>query len=49
MSRLNAPLTPADTKTPPAKHVSKQHGKQHTKNIHKTAHHHSAAGTSVAK
>jgi|GEM_PF-5236505 Spy/CpxP family protein refolding chaperone len=41
--------TPADTKTPPAKHVSKQHGKQHTKNIHKTAHHHSAAGTSVAK
>lgn len=41
--------TPADTKAPPAKHVTKQHAKKHAKTAHKNAHQHSAAGTSVAK
>jgi hypothetical protein len=43
--------TPADTKAPPAKHVNKHHAaaKKHTRTNHKTAHQHSAAGTSVTK
>ncbi|HIV71073.1 MAG TPA: hypothetical protein H9903_09095 [Candidatus Aquabacterium excrementipullorum] len=41
--------TPADTKAPPAKHVTKHAAKKHTKTNHKTAHQHSAAGTSVTK
>ncbi|MFZ5527390.1 MAG: hypothetical protein ACOZE7_12120 [Pseudomonadota bacterium] len=43
--------TPADTKAPPVgKHVSKPHAAQkHHKSAHKTAHQHSAAGTSVSK